>query len=165
MKNPLIIPRCEPREEGVRHSWGHTTLCYWWCWHYMPYPGLFCETIVSWVSPSFQNVLTKFNIFNHKYWPARARHKGTVEWDPDYSTSWNLKGFGRKQPETDLSIGDRRNSVYAWTLKVWERKGRVGRAKHFDEKGPPVPTGGPFSLLCFALSILPFLSHTFRVQA
>ena len=44
------------------------------------------------------------------------------------------------------SIGDRKNSVYAWTLKVWERKGRVARAKHSGEKGPPVTMGGPFSL-------------------
>ena len=37
-------------------------------------------------------------------------------------------------------IGDRRNSVYAWTLKVWERKRRMGRAKHSSEKGTPLLT-------------------------
>ena len=40
----------------------------------------------------------------------------------------------------------------------------MGRAKHRSEKGhgklPPVP----FSVLCFALPILPFLSQTLGVQ-
>ena len=44
--------------------------------------------------------------------------------------------IGKIQLDSDNS--DRRNSVYAWTLKVWERKGRMGRAKHSGEKG----TGG-----------------------
>ena len=29
-----------------------------------------------------------------------------------------------------IVIGDQRNSVYARSLKVWERKGRMGKAKH-----------------------------------
>ena len=60
-------------------------------------------------------------------------------------------------------IGDRRNSVYAWTLEVWERKGRMGRAKHTSEKG----TGGashdlshycvlPFPSFLFSLKLLEF---------
>ena len=47
------------------------------------------------------------------------------------------------------TIGDRRNSVYAWTLKVWERKGRVGRAIHSGEKGPPCHDGGSFLTTVF----------------
>ena len=38
-----------------------------------------------------------------------------------------------------LLIGERRNSVYAWTLEVWERKGRMGTPKHRSEKGRGVP--------------------------
>ena len=61
-------------------------------------------------------------------------------------------------------IGDRRNSVYAWTLEVWERKGRMGRANTVVRRGRgSFPQ--TFSLLCFALPILPFLSQTFRVHA
>ena len=63
------------------------------------------------------------------------------------------------------TIEDRRNSIYAWTLKCWERKGRMGRAKHSSEKGPPMVTEVPFSSLCFAPPIFPFLSQTSRVQA
>ena len=57
------------------------------------------------------------------------------------------------------SIGDQRNSVYAWTLKVWERKGRMGSAKHSSEKGrgklSPVP-----SHYC----VLPFPSSLFSLK-
>ena len=61
-------------------------------------------------------------------------------------------------------IGDRRNSVYAWTLKVWERKLRVGRAKHSSEKGSgnlPSPSPShdcvlPFPSSLFSLILLEF---------
>ena len=41
----------------------------------------------------------------------------------------------------------------------------VERGKHSSEKGTEGSLPRPFSLLCFALPILPFLPHTFRVQA
>ena len=40
----------------------------------------------------------------------------------------------------------------------------MGKAKHSSEKGTGRSFPRPFSLLCFALPILPFLSQTFRVQ-
>ena len=41
----------------------------------------------------------------------------------------------------------------------------MGRAKHSSEKGRGKLLSVPFSLLCFAFPILPFLSQTLRVQA
>ena len=62
-------------------------------------------------------------------------------------------------------VGDRRSSVYAWTLKVWERKGRMGKAKHSSEKGtggavlilfslPPIHRPSKKNFFCHILSLL-----------
>ena len=64
-----------------------------------------------------------------------------------------------------IIMGDRRISVYAWTLEVWERKGRMGTPKSRSEKGGWGTPPCPFSLLFSGVPILPFLSQTSRVQA
>ena len=68
-----------------------------------------------------------------------------------YQTKFNCR--------TVIRIGDRRNSVYAWTLKVWERKGRMGAQKLSSEKakgGVPHP---PFSLMFLGFPYSLFLSN------
>ena len=52
-------------------------------------------------------------------------------------------------------MGDWRNSVYAWTLEVWERKGRMGTPRNNSEKGE-WGTPSPLSHYC-ALGFPPSL--------
>ena len=49
--------------------------------------------------------------------------------------------------------------------KKFEREKGGWEGQNTVVRKDPRQTGGPFSLLCFALAILTFLSHTFRVQA
>ena len=55
----------------------------------------------------------------------------------------------------DVPNGGQRNSVYAWILEVWERKGRMGTPKNSIEKGE-WGTTPPLSHYC----ALGFPSHS-----
>ena len=127
--------------------------------HRVPWPFEEMDNHLSWTTIGVAVILQKKKLC--LWWANVTSSKGCPQME-------NFAMFYQQKAQ-NLSmwsiIEDRRNSVYAWTLKVWERKGRMKRAKHSSEKEPPVGTGGPFSPLCFALPILPFLSQTFRVQA
>ena len=93
-------------------------------------------------------------------------HRGIFSWvafvfgSLDWNVAWLVHGQSHREHVALLIfghqgvgyfigcrslIGDRRNSVYDWTLKVWERKRRMGRAKHSSEKG----TGDTLAHYCW----------------
>ena len=71
------------------------------------------------------------------------------QFPPSHCSFWKYSAKVQITPKDPYPIGDRRYSVYAWIPKVWERKGRVGRAIHSGEKGPPCHDGGSFLTTVF----------------